>query len=69
MVDVLPPEAMSVSAAARKRKCTTHNFYNEWKKKVSDPVKNGEEPKELNFEIIQYSGVNFILLTPSTQKV
>lgn len=62
IVDVLPPEALPVSEAAKIRKCTPQNFYNEWKKKVADPIKKKQPPKEIPFEIIRYAGINFILL-------
>lgn len=68
VVDVLPLGALPVSAAAKKKGCTSHLFYNEWKKKVVDPIKRKEPPKEISFEIIQYAGINFILLTPPMQK-
>jgi hypothetical protein len=50
IVDILPQDAMSVSAYAKERGCTTSYVYHLLKRKG-----------EAEFKIIRYQGINFVL--------
>jgi hypothetical protein len=53
-VNILPKNALSVADYARKLNCTTPYIYKLWREHLS-------KKKEINFEIVMFSGINFIV--------